>query len=69
MKHKFTKTILLAIVAMTFGTATWHYTDIDEDETYENTVLCESGDVVTAICAQAEACGPSERNFQMIKTQ
>ncbi|MCQ2143700.1 MAG: S1/P1 nuclease [Bacteroidales bacterium] len=36
-------------------TQTWHYKDIDPDETYETAVLCESGDCVTAINAQVEA--------------
>lgn len=36
-------------------TKTWHYKNIDADETYENAVLCESGDVVTAINAMADA--------------
>lgn len=36
-------------------TSTWHYKNIDADETYDNAVLNESGDVVTAINAQVEA--------------
>lgn len=36
-------------------TKTWHYKDIDPDETYETTVLNESGDCVTAINAQIAA--------------
>lgn len=43
-------------------TKTWHYKDIDADETYETTVLCESGDVVTAINAQIAALQSGELN-------
>lgn len=33
-------------------TKTWHYKNIDADETYENALQCETGDVITAISAQ-----------------
>lgn len=36
-------------------TKTWHYKDIDPDETYETCALCETGDVVTGINSQVEA--------------
>ena len=36
-------------------TKTWHYKDIDPEETYETVVPCETGDVVTAINAQVAA--------------
>lgn len=33
---------------------TWHYKNIDADETYENAVLLESGDIVRAIYQQTD---------------
>lgn len=36
-------------------TSTWHYKNIDADETYENAAELESGDVLTAIEAQIAA--------------
>ena len=43
-------------------TKTWHYKDIDPDETYETAELCGSGDVVTAINAQVAALKSGELN-------
>lgn len=43
-------------------TKTWHYKDIDPDETYETAELCGSGDVVTAINAQVKALESGELN-------
>jgi len=36
-------------------TSTWHYKNIDADETYENAATNDSGDVITAINAQINA--------------
>lgn len=36
-------------------TKTWHYKNVDADETYENAALCPTGDAVTAIYAQIDA--------------
>lgn len=36
-------------------TKTWHYRDVDENESYENLVPEESGDVLTAIESQVKA--------------
>lgn len=36
-------------------TRTWHYKDVDPDESYETAILCPSGDCVTAVNTQVEA--------------
>lgn len=41
-------------------TRTWHYKNIDADETYDTAQLSESGDVVTAINAQIAALKSGE---------
>lgn len=45
-------------------TKTWHYKNIDADETYDNARLNESGDVVTAIEAQIKALESGTLNRQ-----
>lgn len=41
-------------------TSTWHYKNIDADETYESAALNENGDVVRAINAQIESLKSGE---------
>lgn len=41
-------------------TSTWHYKNVDADETYESAALNENGDVVRAINAQIEALKSGE---------
>lgn len=43
-------------------TSTWHYKNIDADETYETAALNENGDVVTAIDAMASALKSGQLN-------
>lgn len=43
-------------------TKTWHYKNIDAGESYDNALLCQTGDVVTAIEAQVKALKSGELN-------
>lgn len=43
-------------------TKTWHFKNIEEGEAYEDAALCETGDVVTAINAMADALRSGKLN-------
>ena len=45
-------------------TKTWHYKNIDADTAYDQAPLNEKGDVVTAICTQAEILADSTSSFR-----
>ena len=46
-------------------TKTWHYKNIDADETFDSAILCETGDVITAINAQIEALKSGKLNHEV----
>lgn len=49
-------------------TKTWHYKNIDADETYETALVNENGDVLTAIDAQIAALKSGELNKEAAAT-